>query len=65
MKLVLPINMSLSEAALRKLTKDEVIALTLEYQAKFDNTLSNINRELSELRNDFKKNESELSVSKM
>ena len=56
--------MSLSEAALRKLTKDEVIALTLEYQAKFDNTLSNINKELSELRNDFKKIESELSVSK-
>ena len=56
--------MSLSEAALRKLTKDEVIALTLEYQAKFDNTLSNINQELSELRNDFKKIESELSVSK-
>ena len=30
--------MSLSEAALRKLTVDEVISLTLEYQAKFDNT---------------------------
>ena len=56
--------MSLSEAALRKLTKDEVIALTLEYQAKFDNTLSNINSELSQLRYDFKKIESELSVSK-
>ena len=56
--------MPLSEAALGKLTKDEVIALTLEYQAKFDNTLSNINRELSELSNDFKKIESELSVSK-
>ena len=56
--------MSLSESALRKLTKDEVIALTLEYQAKFDKTLSNINNELSELRNDFKKIESELSVSK-
>ena len=41
-----------------------MIALTLEYQAKFDNTLSNINRELSELHNDFKKIESELSVSK-
>ena len=47
--------MLLSEAALRKLTKDEAIALTLECQAKFDNTLSNINKELSELRNDFKK----------
>ena len=56
--------MSLSAAALRKLTKDEVITLTLEYQAKFDNTLSNINKELSELRNNFKKIESELSVSK-
>ena len=31
--------MSLSEAALRKLTKDEVIALTLEYQAKFNEKL--------------------------
>ena len=41
--------MSLFEATLRKLIKDEVIALTLEYQAKFDNTLSNINKELSEL----------------
>ena len=56
--------MSLSGADFRKLTKDEVIALILKYQAKFDNTLSNINNELSELRNDFKKVESELSVSK-
>ena len=56
--------MSLSEAALRKLTKEEVIALILEYQAKFGNTLSKINKELSELRNDLKKIESELSVSK-
>ena len=44
--------MSLSEAALRKLTKDEVIALTFEYQAKFDNTLSNSNKELNKLHND-------------
>ena len=56
--------MSLSEVALTKLTKDEVIALTLEYQTKFDNTLSNINNELSQLHNDFKKIESELPVSK-
>ena len=56
--------MSLSKAALRKLTKDEVTALTLEYQAKFDSTLSNINKQVSELRSDFKKIESELSVSK-
>ena len=58
------INTSLSEAALRNLTKDEVIALILEYHVKLDNTLSNVNKELSELRNDFKKIESELSVSK-
>ena len=37
------INMSVSGAVLRKLTKDEMIALTWEYQEKFDNTLSNIN----------------------
>ena len=42
----------------------KVIALTLEYQAKFDSSLSNINKEVSELRSDFKKIESELSVSK-
>ena len=30
--------MSFSEAALRKLTKGAAIALTLEYQAKFDNS---------------------------
>ena len=53
--------MSLSEVALSKLTKDKVIALTLEYQAKFDNTLSNINKELRELRNDLKKIQSCLS----
>ena len=47
--------MSLSEAALRKIAKDAVIALTLECQAKSDNHLSSINKELSELRNDFKK----------
>ena len=38
--------------------------MALEYQAKFNKTLSNINKELSELRNDFKKIESELSVIK-
>ena len=48
--------MSHSKVELRKLTKDEVIALTLEYRTKFDNTLSNTDTELSQLRNDFKKN---------
>ena len=41
-----------------------MVAVTLEYQAKFINTLSNMHKELSELCNDFKKIEPELSVSK-
>ena len=41
-----------------------MIALILEYQAEFNNASSNINKELSQLRNDYKKIESELSVSK-
>ena len=35
--------MSLSESALKKLSKDEIIALAPEYQNKSDSTLSNIN----------------------
>lgn len=34
--------MSLTEAALKKMSKNEVIALTLEYQAKFNATLASI-----------------------
>ena len=49
--------MLLSKPALRKLTKDEMIALTLVYQEKFNSNLSNISKGLS------KKN-SEWSVSK-
>ena len=56
--------MLLSKPALRKLTKDEMIALTLVYQEKFNSNLSNISKGLSKLRGDFKKIESEWSVSK-
>ena len=35
--------MTLNEAALRKLGKEEIIKLALEYQSKFDSTLSSIN----------------------
>ena len=35
--------MALNEAALRKLGKEEIIKLALEYQSKFDSTLSSIN----------------------
>ena len=39
--------MSLSETVLKKLSKDEVIALALDYQKNFDSTLTNINKEIS------------------
>ena len=35
--------MALNEAAQRKLGKEEIIKLALEYQYKFDTTLSSIN----------------------
>ena len=44
--------MALNEAALRKLSKEEIIKLALEYQSKVDSTLSSINdikTDLSEL----------------
>ena len=53
--------MSLSEAALKKMSKDEVIALTLEYQEKFNSTLASI----AELKSDFRRLESELSISRL
>ena len=43
--------MSLSESAL----KYEVIALALEYQNKFDSTLTNINKKISDLRQNYEK----------
>ena len=45
--------MSLSQSALKKLSKDEVIALALEYQNKFDSTLANINKEISNVRQNY------------
>ena len=63
--------MSLSEATLKKLSKDEVINLLLDYQNKFETTLTRINTDLSGLRqdlSDLKENyiklESELSVAR-
>ena len=51
--------MSLTEAALKKMSKDEVLALTLEYQAKFNSTVANI----ADLKSDFRRLESEISIS--
>ena len=35
--------MELNEAALRKLGKEEIVKLALEYKSRFDSTLSSIN----------------------
>ena len=56
--------MSLSESALKKLSKDEVITLALEYQNKFDSTLTNINKEISGLRQNYEKMLSKLCISR-
>ena len=42
--------MALSEAALKKLSKDEIVNLALDYQSKFDSTLAGISNELSDLK---------------
>ena len=42
--------MSLSETTLRKLSKDRVINLLLDYQNKFETTLTRMNTDLSGLR---------------
>ena len=41
--------MALSESALKKLHKDEIINLALDYQSKLDSTLAGIRNELSDL----------------
>ena len=56
--------MSLIESALKKLSKDELIALALEYLNNFDSTLTNINKEISDLRQNYGKMQSELCVSR-
>ena len=59
--------MALNEAKLRKLGKEEIIQLALEYQFKFDSTLSRINdikMDLSELRKYYEKLESDTIITK-
>ena len=54
--------MALNEATVRKLGKEELVKLPLEYQSKFDSTLSSINdikADLSELRRHYEKLEPE------
>ena len=49
------------EAALKKMSKDELIALNLEYQPKFNITFGNI----TGLKCDFRRLELELSISRL
>ena len=35
--------MELNEAAIRKLVKEEIVKLAVEYKSKFDSTLSSMN----------------------
>ena len=57
--------MALSGPALKKLHKDEIINLALDYQSKFDSTLAGIRNELFGLKNDFEQLRSDLSVTKL
>ena len=56
--------MAMSLNALKKLTKEELSNMVIDYQNKFDNMLSNINAELTSLRDRFTKMESPLLVTR-
>ena len=59
--------MAPNEAALRRLGKEKIIKLALEYQPKFDSTLCSINNiktDLSELRKYYEKLESDIIITK-
>ena len=56
--------MYLFEEALRKLTKDELVNLSLGYQNKFTSTLARIESDIGNLRKDFKKIEADLVITR-
>ena len=61
------IKIALNEAAVRKLGKEEIVKLALEYQSKFESTLSCINyikTDLSKLRKYYEKLESDVIMTK-
>ena len=57
--------MALTESALKKLHKNEITNLTLDYQSKFDSTLAGIRNELSDLKKDLVQLKSDLSITKL
>ena len=56
--------MALNLESLMKLGKEVLAGMVLDYRDKFDTTLTNINKELTDLRNKFTKLESDLAISK-
>ena len=57
--------MTLSEPAHKKLHKDEIINLALDYRSKFDSTLEGIRNELSNLKKDFEQLRSDSLITKL
>ena len=56
--------MALSESALKKFTKDELVNMVMDHQKRFTETLSNINKEIGELRKKFETLETDLVVAR-
>ena len=57
--------MALNMESLMNLGKEKLGCMVLDYKDKFGTTLSNINKELTDLRNKFTKLESDLAISKI
>ena len=56
--------MAMSISTLKKLTKENLSNMLLEYQNRFENMLANVSTELSSLRDRFTKTESQLLVTR-
>ena len=57
--------MALSESVLKKLDKDEITDLALDYPNKSDSTLAGIRNELSDLKKDFEQLRSDFSMTNL
>ena len=57
--------MARSESALKKIHKDEIINLALDYQSEFDSTLAGNRNKLSDLKKDFEQLRSSLLNNKL
>ena len=49
---------------INKLGKEVLVRMVLDYRVRFDTTVTNINKELTDLRNKFSKLKSDLGISK-